>query len=217
MNSRMNYHIDLHIHCKERSKCGKSYAEEQIRAAIFAGFNAIAFTDHKHLVPEEEIIRLNSKYTPFIIMQGIELSIDGEDLIVLGINDLSLETTKWNYPQLQQFVKNQKGFIFVAHPFRKHSITIPIDKYPPDAIEIASKNTPPSATKQIINIVKALNISILSNSDAHTAKNIGMYYNTLPFLPSNELEVINILRQPGISTAVIHEPNGTITKYTYPY
>ena len=45
--------IDLHVHARERSACAKEGEESQIRAAIAAGLDGIAFTDH-HLLVERE-------------------------------------------------------------------------------------------------------------------------------------------------------------------
>ncbi len=110
--------IDLHVHSKERSVCGRASEEEQIRAAIDAGLDAIVFTDHHRLISAERLQQLNEKYAPFRIFGGIEITLDGEDVLILGVQDPALESMNWSYPSLHAFVRARGGFIALAHPFR---------------------------------------------------------------------------------------------------
>ncbi len=200
--------IDIHVHTKERSACGRSTTDEQIRAAIDAGLDAIAFTDHGRLTPAEEIARLNTEYAPFRVVQGIEISVDGEDAIVLGIGDPAISTEKRDYPHLHAFVRERGGFLAIVHPFRCHpAINIPIRKFPPHAIEICSNNTPCHAAEQIAGLAQSLDISVLSNSDAHTAEALGRHYNLIDGRPRNETEIIDALKR-GEFTAIAIEPDG---------
>jgi histidinol phosphatase-like PHP family hydrolase len=63
--------IDLHVHCQERSACGKATEEAQVQAAIAAGLDAIVFTDHHRLMPLERLECLNQQYAPFRVFGGI--------------------------------------------------------------------------------------------------------------------------------------------------
>jgi len=67
--------IDLHVHCKELSPCGRSSEEEQIIAAINSGLDAIVFTDHNLLMPKHRLKFFNQKYEPFQIFGGIEVCV----------------------------------------------------------------------------------------------------------------------------------------------
>ncbi len=135
--------IDLHVHTKERSACGQASEEDQICAAIEAGLDAIVFTDHHLLVPREQLKALNDRYAPFRVFGGIEITVDGEDFLVLGFHHRSLEKASWTYPELHAFVRKHSGFLALAHPFRYHpDIKIELDRYLPDALEIHSANTP---------------------------------------------------------------------------
>jgi len=106
--------IDLHVHSSERSGCGKSSDEEQIEAAIKAGLDAMAFTDHSKLIPLARQAELNNKYAPFHIFRGIEVTVNKEDFVILGVGDAELEGTAWTYPDLHSFVRRRKGYIVVA-------------------------------------------------------------------------------------------------------
>ena len=187
--------IDLHVHTRDRSPCGRATEEEQVRAAIAAGLDAICFTDHYHLAPPARLAELNRRYAPFCIFGGIEVSADGEDFLVLGQPDPALERTDWSYPALHACVRRGGGFLILAHPFRYHPhITAPIEQYPPDAIEIYSHNTPPSTEAEIRTIAARLGLCLLSNSDAHGSERLGSYYNILPDGAGDEAAVLSSLR-----------------------
>ena len=187
--------IDLHVHSKERSACGRASEEEQIRAAMAAGLDAIVFTDHHRLAPLERLKELNDRYAPFRIFSGIEITTNGEDVLVLGLHDAALESSKWAYPDLHAFVRKHAGFIVLAHPFRYHpQVTIEVDRFVPDALEVYSRNTPQGEEDRIREIASRLGIPLLCNSDAHSTDALGTYYNILERSPSDEQEMIALLR-----------------------
>jgi len=194
INTQMK--IDLHVHSSERSACAQASADEMIKTAIDSGLDAIVFTDHGRFVQKQQLNCLNKKYAPFRIFGGIELGVQNEHLIVLGIHDKILETTEWTYPELHKFCKQNKGFIFLAHPYRyTKEISIDVDKYPPDAVELYSANTPLKEKGSIIKLASSLNIHKLSNSDAHITTFIGKYYNILDTFPDDEQELIQTLKK----------------------
>lgn len=193
--------IDLHVHSKERSSCGKATEEEQIQAAMNAGLDAIAFTDHDKLISQKRLTDLNKKYAPFRVFGGIEICIwdifrfNYEHLLVLGIYDKRLEGGKWSYPDLYNFVRERNGFIALAHPFRYISrIGLDLEHFPPDALELYSRNTPKHKEARILSLAGRLDISILSNSDAHHVETLGKYYNRLERNPTDEYELISMLK-----------------------
>ena len=188
--------IDLHVHSKERSICGRASEEEQIRAAIDSGLDAIVFTDHHRLISSERLRQLNEKYAPFRIFGGVEITTaDGEDVLVLGVQDPALESVSWTYPALHAFVRARGGFIALAHPFRWHSnVTLDLERFAPDAIEVGSINTSPNAEGRIRDIASRLGIPVLCNSDAHNTGPLGMYFNALERPPADEQDLVALLR-----------------------
>jgi len=187
--------IDFHVHSKERSACGRASEEEQIRAAMAAGLDAIVFTDHHRLVPAERLKELNDRYAPFRVLGGIEINTNGEDVLVLGLQDATLESSKWAYPDLHTFVREHSGFIILAHPFRYHpQVNIEVERFVPDALEVRSVNTPVAAKDRIRELASHLEIPLLCNSDAHSTDSLGAYYNVLERAPSNEQEIWALLR-----------------------
>ncbi|MCX5727262.1 MAG: PHP domain-containing protein [Nitrospirae bacterium] len=202
--------VDLHVHCRERSPCARSSIVEQIRAAVDAGLDAIAFTDHGQLHPAQEMARLNEEFAPLRILDGIELTIASEDIIVLGVTDPALATESWTWPRLHDFVREHGGFLAVAHPFRYRSeIAVDIQGFPPDAIEVYSSNTPRAVAGQILEVARRMRIPVLCDSDAHDSTQLGRYYNLLDEAPHGDLEIFALLRQ-GAFTAVMREEDGGI-------
>ncbi len=192
--------IDLHVHTRERSSCALASADEQIRAAIAARLDAIVITDHARLVPRAQMDMLNQRYAPFQVFGGIEVTTEDEDVLVLGVQDASLERPGWTYADLHTLVGTQHGFIALAHPFRyRASIGLDLDRYPLDAVEVYSSNTPVAAEEAIRTIATRFRLALLSNSDAHTAGEIGTHYNLLPCWARNERELIAALRSQPLT------------------
>ncbi len=187
--------VDLHVHTRERSACAQATEEEQIRAAIAAGLDAIAITDHHRLVPLDRLAALNRQYAPFRIFGGIELTVGTEDFLVLGVPDPRLEQPVWTYPELQAFVAGRGGFLALAHPFRyRAEIGVELEGSAPDAVELFSPHTPHTAEEKIRSLALAHGLRLLSNSDAHTPRRLGRYYNRLAGRVQDEQELFALLR-----------------------
>jgi histidinol phosphatase-like PHP family hydrolase len=188
--------IDLHVHTRDYSACGRSTAEEQIEAAIEAGLDAIVFAEHDTLFPLARIRKFNHTYAPFRIFSGIEMSvIGGEHLLVLGVHDNVLEQRRWQYPDLYALVREQGGFLALNHPFRFNPvIEIDHEQFPPDAIEGFSNNITTILQHRIVRLAKMLDLPILSNSDAHHSADLGRHYNVLSRIPKDEQELLAILK-----------------------
>jgi predicted metal-dependent phosphoesterase TrpH len=187
--------IDLHVHSSQRSACGQANDEAQVRAAIAAGLDAMFFTDHHRFVPLPQLEALNHRFAPFRIFSGIEITCQGEDFLVLGVRDPSLESDQWQYPDLYRFVRQHGGFLALAHPFRyRKNIAVDCDRLPPNAVEICSANTPPAARPQIRSLAQLWQAHLLSNSDAHSTERLGTHYNILNETPADEATLIAALK-----------------------
>jgi predicted metal-dependent phosphoesterase TrpH len=186
--------IDLHVHAQERSACAVIGEEEQIRAAILAGLDGIAFTDHNTLVPEARLRELNERFAPFKIFTGIEVDADHEHWIVIGVRDQSLQNIGWHYPELREFVHNQGGFVILAHPFRYGSIKVDLQLCPPDGFEVESYNTPVAREADIRSLAASFGSILLHNSDAHFPGVIGKYYTELPEHPQTDQQLVAALQ-----------------------
>jgi len=186
--------IDLHVHASNRSACATNDEDSQIRAAMAAGLDGLAFTDHFKLVPADRLAELRRAYAPFRIFSGIEITADQEDWLVLGLPDPCLERKDWDYPMLWRFVREQGGFIVLAHPFRYGSVIhADLAFYPPDAIEVRSNNTPRLREREIRELAERFSMMLLTNSDAHSNGMVGAFWNDLPGKPATDRELLETL------------------------
>jgi predicted metal-dependent phosphoesterase TrpH len=187
--------IDLHVHTSERSQCATSRESDQIQAAISAGLNAIAITDHHRLVPREHLAELNQRLKSLIILTGIEITADGEDWLVYGLHDPNLESESWSYPDLHRYVRSKCGTLVMAHPYRYHAdISMDLRRYTPDALEGQSNNIRSENVGRIQNLANQLHIPTLCNSDAHSTGWLGRYYNVLQPAVTSEQDILAAIK-----------------------
>ena len=187
--------IDFHVHSRERSNCAVVSEAEQIQAAIRGGLDGMVFSDHDRLVDRQHLAELNCRYAPLRIFTGIEITLANEHVLVIGIHDPALESSTWEYDDLYRYVRLNKGFMALAHPFRYREISVDIEQFPPDAIEVFSPNTPVWAETKIRQIAASIDCELLSDSDSHDSQMIGKYYNVVEGDPKNDAELLESLRK----------------------
>jgi histidinol phosphatase-like PHP family hydrolase len=198
--------IDLHVHTRERSSCAYSSTEQMIRAAIDSGLEGIVISDHDRLVPAEHLSILNAKYAPFRVFGGVEVTLAGEHVLVLGVQDDLLERRWWSYPDLHAFVEERGGLLALAHPFRINGrIELDVERFPPHAIEVHSHNTPLRAEPAIRAVAAALDVPLLSNSDAHHSGEIGAFYNELDAAPEDVGALVTLLKTGAFTLGATHD------------
>lgn len=186
--------IDLHVHTRERSVCATMTEDEQIRAAIQAGIDGIAITEHDQLVPAAHLAELRAKFAPFRIFTGIEVQAEDHHWVVIGLHDPALERLDWRYPELREYVRQRGGFMILAHPFRyKPEVTVDLDGYPPDGVEVKSVNTPKAREADIRALAARLGLALFCNSDAHHRGTIGSYHTTLPGTVEDDRQLLEAL------------------------
>ena len=174
--------------------------------AIDSDLDAIAFTNHNRLMPDEDLRTFNEKYAPFRILGGVEVSVEDEHVLVIGVNEPCMETRIWRYPELHRFVHDRGGFTALAHPFRYcDTINIDLEEFPTDAIEVSSNNTPEFVEERIRSIASYLDIPVLCNSDSHICATIGKHYNVVHHVPEDEAELIHFLKSGEFQCAYPEE------------
>jgi histidinol phosphatase-like PHP family hydrolase len=165
-------------------------------AAMMAGLDGIAFTDHHRLVSRVHMENLRQRYTHIKLFTGIEITADREDWLVLGVYDPRLESNEWNYPDLRRLVQDLGGFIALAHPFRYRTfVNVDLAACPPDGIELHSYNTPPAREADIRDLARQHQLRLLQNSDSHWNATIGQYFNTLPDVLDGDADLVRLLME----------------------
>jgi predicted metal-dependent phosphoesterase TrpH len=107
--------FDLHIHTKYGSADSYIDHKDLVPYARHAKLDGICITEHgfeKTRVAE----RLSQEYG-FLILEGIEYSTDLGDMLVYGIDSIPRKFFL-RADELSQFVIQEGGVMFAAHPFR---------------------------------------------------------------------------------------------------
>lgn len=188
---------------------------EMIQAAVRVGLDGIAVTDHERLVPPEELESLNRQHAPFKIFRGIERHIP-EDIVVLGLSDPELETFD-DYTRLVEFARRRSGYVILPHPFRyADTVGLPVDRLPPDAVEIHSMNTGGGDEAQIADFIRNLGSMPIVASDAHDSANVGVFHIELERRVETDAELVAELKrrtfQPRSRPERIAELNAEIER-----
>jgi predicted metal-dependent phosphoesterase TrpH len=196
MSDPVFYKIDLHVHAAERSGCANGYEETMIRTAIAEGLHGLAFTDHHAMPGAARLDELNHKFQPFKVYAGIEITAEQEDWLVLGLRDPELARhSGWTYAGLHAFVREKGGFLVLAHPFRySDHLKVHLNGNKPDGMEYRSNNTPVTREADIRGLAAQMGSLPLCNSDAHSPRLLGKYFNLVTDLPQNDLALVDLLR-----------------------
>ncbi|HOX24141.1 MAG TPA: PHP-associated domain-containing protein [Candidatus Krumholzibacteria bacterium] len=190
--------VDLHIHTSERSSCALSTTLEQLSAARDAGLGAVAITDHHRLVPTRQRREWSELFPEILLLPGIEITLDaeGEDILVVGLDDPRLERGAWSWPELHDHVREHGGLLVLAHPYRYQAeIGIDLESRRPDALEAYSPNVPSRHRGRIRQDAERLGLPVVANSDAHWASGIGAYANRLAVVASDAAQVVAAIRE----------------------
>ncbi len=170
--------IDIHVHCSELSNCGRNPAVEMIEAGIEAGLDGLVFTNHHKFVPDEQIAQYNSRYAPFRVFNGIECTIEKEDLLIIGSQRAEYTSPKeWSYSAILRQVHDDGGCVVIAHPFRLHEeFQMDLHAEPPDALENSSVNVHAENYARIRQFAEEIGAPVTAASDAHRAEDVGCRY-----------------------------------------
>jgi len=190
--------VDLHIHTSERSSCALSTTLQQLTAAREAGLGAVAITDHHRLVPTRQRREWGELFPELQILPGIEITLDseGEDILVVGLDDVRLERYAWSWPDLHDHAREHGGLLILAHPYRyQPEIRIDLDRWRPDALEGYSANVPTRHRGRIRADAERLGVPLVANSDAHWAGGIGEYANRLLEPAPTAIEIVTAIRE----------------------
>lgn len=155
--------LDLHTHCQEATRFARPdvrVVERIIAAVKEKGLDGIAITDHG-----------NRGYA-YQIMEIVEQSFNNEIIIVPG-----QELDRVYQHVVELYLPDMSVFRFIAHPGYPTSYWANnIDDI--HGVEINNGNYP--INQEVArDFVDKNGLILLSNSDAHTLSNIGLYYNEI--------------------------------------
>lgn len=157
--------VDFHVHTR-LSMDGVNRPREMVKYAKKAGLDAIAITDHNHLFPWQEAVRLTREFK-IIVIPGIEgghIALE-KHWIGIGIRNSPVLRTIGDTIRL---IHRESGVAIAPHPFTR----LGYGNYETLGFGVVESlnGTEPGANKKVSHIH---GISEVAGSDAHTALMLG--------------------------------------------
>lgn len=163
--------VDLHVHTNYSD--GKNSPVEMIAAAKRAGLGAIAITDHDTI---EGWKNLKLTSSDFLVIPGVELSSDKGHVLLIGIKNLP--PTKI-LDEVLEWAKDNNVFAAASHvydiPLRHPIGALAFEKF--KVVEAINGKGFRRLCKKAVSDALKHNIKFLCNSDSHSIKGLGEFYN----------------------------------------
>jgi len=214
------YKIELHLHTRYVSPCGKLGAEELINGYKAAGYDAVVVTDHYKrrtfeyidVDPSDSAVnrveaflegyyRMNAQgeKAGIRVYKGAEITFDenGNDYLLFGWQDGLLaepdHILRMGLKEFSSLARAAGALLVQAHPFRDWC-TVAFPKYL-DGVEV--KNTHPrhddhDAIAKVF--AEEFDLIQTAGSDCHRAEDIGRGGILSDTLPADSMELAELLR-----------------------
>lgn len=168
--------FDIHVHTMYSRGDSFSNPEDVVKAALEAGLNGIAVTDHNSMEGIAHVARVARKLDPdFIVIPGVEITSSEGHFLGLGVQE---EVKPWLTPlETVEKIGEQGGVSVLVHPFRGDMVLIETLKKlvkSLDALEVFNANNYPSENEKAKRVAKQLKLVGVAGSDAHITKSIGL-------------------------------------------
>lgn len=171
--------IDLHNHAFTHES--SSSPEEVIEAAIAAGLDGIAFTEHNSYSAANRAEELAERYAGrILILRGAEYDAKEGHVLIFGISDNSFLDLGMFAPldELVRFITPKGGVLIAAHPFRSwghfkadldavHGIC---------AVEAWNGHNTPEENQLAFEVASSLGFPTTGGSDSHNMEDVGKCY-----------------------------------------
>ena len=202
--------IDLHLHEEIFSSCSVMSLADAVAAAQKQGLDALCVTNHNSLdIRDSDLI----KTLEFPVFIGVEyFAIEGE-IIAFGID--SIPDKKIPAQEFIDFVNDQNGFCFAAHPYRINSgVADTIHSLQRlHGVEVCNGGNLLWENEKAWLACLQLGLVAVGGSDAHRPMEVGRYATWFPSEVKSVQEVVAVLRS-GACYPVTKGDNGIWQKVT---
>jgi predicted metal-dependent phosphoesterase TrpH len=206
--------IDLHTHTSHSSPCAHITAEELIEAAIEAGLDGVAVTEHQLIEGARVAQEVGRSKYGFPVFCGVEASttIYG-DVLVFGCHRDFEPGITWLV--LRRIVSEAGGVLIPAHPFRRwdrralwnfleeRGLTLNGRLARMDfvqgltAVEVYNDGCRPGENAEAADLARILALPGVGGSDAHVAANVGRAATWFPDKITTDAELLAALKEGG--------------------
>ncbi len=217
------YKIEMHLHTKYASECGKMDAKEIVDAYLSAGFHGVVVTDHynrrTHWHPRmrestaETLWGFTEGYLKVLeagekaglkVYRGAEIRFDenNNDYLLYNYPDSLLSDPEALFAMgLEKFYPLSKAsgaLLLQAHPFRDtcRPVCIPMDPHFLDGIEVCNANLHHDSHNDMALAMAEENPHLIrvSGSDCHRPEDVGLGGILCNTLPEDESALAALLR-----------------------
>ncbi len=169
--------VQLHLHTSRYSFCAMESPVRMLRALCRLDYDAVFITEHDALWSEGELQELREQFPQIAIHPGLEKSVQGQHLLILGAADpafLEMEDMQ------EILAKARQGDLptILAHPFRWEGgdAVLRSGQELPDAIELRTCNQQGPALVSAAAGAGALSLPTVNADDAHSLDMLGQYW-----------------------------------------
>jgi predicted metal-dependent phosphoesterase TrpH len=206
--------IDLHTHTFPASGCSHMTAEELIEAAIEAGLDGVAVTDHLAIEGALEAQEIAWRKYGFPIFCGVEArAAHVGDVLIFGCHRDVEAQMPWH--ALGRIVAEAGGVLIPAHPFRRWDRCalwsyLEANGWPVDtglftasavqglaAIEVINGGCKPEENAEACKLARRLDLPGVGGSDAHAPHEVGRAATWFPGTITTDAELVSALKRGG--------------------
>lgn len=202
--------IDMHCHVKEGSPDSKISLDEYITVLKANGFGGMLITDHDTYNGYRywKMTMQGRRHRDFVVLKGIEYDTRdaGHILVIMpqGVRMRLLEIKGLPVSVLIDFVHKNGGVLGPAHPcgaaYMSFANTRRYLKNPEimkrfDFVEVFNSCEPLESNEKAAKLAYKYKKVGIGGSDAHNVTSAGMGFTKLPRPVTNELELIELIRQ----------------------
>lgn len=171
--------IDLHNHAFTHES--SSSPEEAIEAAIDAGLDGIAFTEHNSYSATNRAVELAGRYSGrILVFRGAEYDAGEGHVLIFGMEDNSFLDLGMFAPlsELIRHITPKGGVAVVAHPFRGWGpFKIDLDAvHGICAVEAYNGHNTPEENQRAFEAASSLGIPTTGGIDSHSKEDVGKCY-----------------------------------------
>lgn len=208
--------IDLHTHTSYSSGCAHMTAEELIEAAIEAGLDGVAVTEHLVSDGARVAQEIGRREYGFPVFCGVEANVTiFGDVLVFGCCRGFAHRTPW--PALRGIVELAGGVVIAAHPFRRwdrfalwsyleeQGLDLSANLAGVDfvqgltAIEVENGGVRADENEEALILARVLGLPGVGGSDAHVPQDVGRVATRFEDTIRTDAELVAALKKGNYS------------------
>jgi predicted metal-dependent phosphoesterase TrpH len=186
--------VELHLHTSRYSFCAMESPQRMMRRLVDLDYDAVFITEHDAIWSTAELEQLRAEFPQLAIFPGLERSVEGQHLLVLGAVDPKLLTME-SIQDVLSAARKQDLPTILAHPFRwpEADRVLYESGAKPDAIELETCNQQGPDLLKAAAGAGALGMPTVNAGDAHSLDMLGRHWIETAGTFSNAPELRRIL------------------------